>query len=151
MDGNNRLDERQFDSLDAMMAAYADEAVRVAQLEYGVLLDFGQASVPALEGIFIAMEDKGGSKPDVQQAASEYATKLWGGYFGEVLRRHYNGAWEMSVYPGGSLAVPALEVNGSRLYPLMKVHRRLTLGRAEDVFAFYTMVVGRLGVPVFEN
>jgi hypothetical protein len=36
-------------------------------------------------------------------------------------------------------------VRGSRLYPLVKVYRRLTLGEAENLPAFYKMVAARLG------
>ena len=44
-----------------------------------------------------------------------------------------------------------LEVRGSRLFPLMKVYRRLTVGEEEDLRAFYTMVTDRLGSPVQVN
>ena len=66
---------------------------------------------------------------------------MWGSYFGEVIRRRFAGEWEFTQYPGGGVAaVPTLLVRGSRLYPLMKVYRRLTLGGAENLSAFYKMV-----------
>jgi hypothetical protein len=158
MDAKSKLAAATFDSLDAMMAAYADEAVRVARAEYGLRLDLANAesaerSVRYVEDILATLMHTSDSAAPAGTAASrqidmEYATRLWGGYFGELLRRRYSGTWEMSVYPGGTLAVPTLEVKGSRLYPLMKVHRRLTLGSAEDLAAFYVMVVARLGEPV---
>jgi hypothetical protein len=40
-----------------------------------------------------------------------------------------------------------LVVQGARLYPLIKVYRRLTMGQAEDLSAFYKMVSGRLENP----
>jgi hypothetical protein len=43
--------------------------------------------------------------------------------------------------------VPTLLIRGSRLYPLLKVYRRLTLGEAENLSAFYKMVAARLGEP----
>jgi hypothetical protein len=49
------------------------------------------------------------------------------------------------------MAVPAIDVRGSRLFPLMKVYRRLTIGGEEDLQAFYTMVTGRLGNPAQVN
>ena len=75
----------------------------------------------------------------------------WGSYLGEVLRRRYAGAWEMTQYPGGVMAVPAIEVRGSRLFPLMKVYRRLTVGEEEDLSSFYAMVTDRLGKPAQVN
>ena len=66
---------------------------------------------------------------------------------GEILRIRYTGSWEMTQYPGGTVAVPAVAVRGSRLFPLMKVHRRLTIGEEEDLPSFYTRVTSRLGNP----
>ncbi len=71
--------------------------------------------------------------------------KLWGSYLGEVLRRRYAGSWEMTQYPGGAVAVPAVEARGSRLFPLMQVYRRLTVGEEEDLRAFYSLVTERSG------
>ncbi len=57
----------------------------------------------------------------------------------------------MTVYPGSEFSVPTLELGreadgglSSRLYPMMKVHRRLCLGRGESLPAFYRMVATRL-------
>ena len=63
----------------------------------------------------------------------DFEVRLWGSYLGEVLRRRYAGRWEMTQYPGGIVAVPAVDVRGSRLFPLMKVYRRLTAGEEEDL------------------
>jgi hypothetical protein len=57
----------------------------------------------------------------------------------------------MTQYPGGAVAVPAIDVRGSRLFPLMKVYRRLTMGEEEDLTAFYAMVTERLGKPAQVN
>jgi hypothetical protein len=57
----------------------------------------------------------------------------------------------MTQYPGGAVAVPAVDVRGSRLFPLMKVYRRLTVGEEEDLRAFYAMVTERLGKPAQVN
>ena len=40
---------------------------------------------------------------------------------------------------------------GSRLFPLMKVYRRLTAGEEEDLRSFYNMVTERLGRPAQVN
>jgi len=48
-------------------------------------------------------------------------------------------------------AVPAVEVRGSRLFPLMKVYRRITMGDAESIAAFFHMVTERLGKPAQVN
>jgi hypothetical protein len=132
------LAESNFASLAAMMSAYAEEAVRVAWNDHRQRLDLSEASVDRLEQIL-----DGQSAEDL-----DFQTRLWGSYFGEVIRRRYSGEWELSQYPGGGVAaIPTLTIRGSRLYPLLKVYRRLTLGQAENLSAFYKMVAVRLDEP----
>lgn len=140
-DSKARLDALQFASLDEMIRAYADEAVVLARQQHRVLLDFTPASVPALERLL-----------DGQAAVDlDFQSRVWGSYFGEVLRRRWNGIWVLAPHPGnreltGSAdsVIPTLDVAGSRLWPTMKVYRRLTLGNAESLIAFYDLVDKRL-------
>jgi hypothetical protein len=138
MTAEAKLAESNFASLADMMSAYAEEAVRLAWHEHRQRLDLSESSVDLLEKIL-----DGQSAEDL-----EFQTRLWGSYFGEVIRRSFAGEWELSQYPGGGVAaVPTLLVRGSRLYPLVKVYRRLTLGEAENLPAFYKMVAARLSEP----
>jgi hypothetical protein len=131
-----KLAESNFASLTAMMSAYAEEAVRVAWTDHRQRLDFSESSVDLLEGILA-----GQSTEDL-----EFQTRLWGSYFGEVILKRFGGEWELSQYPGGGVSlVPTLLIRGSRLYPLVKVYRRLTMGQSEDLSAFFKMVSERLG------
>jgi hypothetical protein len=133
-----KLAESNFASLSDMMAAYAEEAMRVAWADHRRRLDLSESSVEVLEQIL-----DGQSAEDL-----EFQTRLWGSYFGEVIRGRYAGEWELAPYPGGGVAVvPTLVVRGARLYPLIKIYRRLTLGRGENLPAFYTMVSNRLDNP----
>lgn len=140
MDGKKSLSETVFDSLDAMMLAYADEAVGVAA-RHGERLDFTTESIAALDRCLTAIAEP----PTGPPTDLDYDSRVWGAYLGEVVRRRYGGDWQMSQYPGGDLAVPSLEVRGSHVYPMMKIVRRLTLGPAENVSDFYSMVTKRLG------
>jgi hypothetical protein len=135
MTAKGELAESNFASLAEMMSAYAEEAVRLAWSDHRQRLDLSESSVDLLEKIL-----EGQSTEDL-----EFQTRLWGSYFGEVIRRRFAGEWEFSQYPGGGIAaVPTLLIRGSRLYPLVKVYRRLTLGQAENLSAFYKMVAARL-------
>jgi hypothetical protein len=124
------LAERIFDSIGAMMLAYSEEAVRLGWNDHRQRLDWTESSVAVLETILAG------------QAAEdlEFQTRLWGSYFGEVIRRSLGGEWALTQYPGGHAAVPTLVIGGSRLYPLMKVYRRLTLGETENVADFYRLI-----------
>lgn len=140
-DSKARLDAQTFNSIDAMIRAYAEEAVLVAREQHRVLLDYTAASVDALERLL-----------DGQAAVDlDFQSRLWGSYFGEVLRRRWNGLWLLAPYPGSgesgaqaNSVVPTLDVAGSRLWPTMKVYRRLTLGTAENLSTFYSLVEKRL-------
>jgi hypothetical protein len=130
-----KLAESNFASLADMMSAYAEEAVLVAWNDHRRRLDRSESSIDVLEQIL-----DGQSTEDL-----EFQSRLWGSYFGEVIRGRFTGEWELGPHPsGGVAAVPALVVRGARLYPLMKVYRRLTLGETESLPAFYKMVSSRL-------
>ncbi|MGC2635687.1 MAG: hypothetical protein WA294_00810 [Acidobacteriaceae bacterium] len=136
-----------FDSLEAMMQAGADAAVRLAAEDHGMTLDYSPESVARLETVLAA-------RTPVPDSELESATRLWGAYFGEVFRRRYSGEWIMAVYPrqpgaeqlgpDADVAMPALDIAGSHIYPLLKVSRRLTLGPSEDLASFYAKVSAAL-------
>ena len=120
------------------MEGYALAAADQARRDFRQKLDFTSESIDALDEILVLV----GESPELDV---DFEVRLWGSYLGEVLRRRYAGGWEMTQYPGGAVAVPAVELRGSRVFPLMKVYRRLTVGEEEDLRAFYTMVTERLG------
>jgi len=139
-----RLEGSTFSDLDAMMEAYAVAAVTVAHEQFRQRLDYNAESMVAFEAVLSELAEKG-------ELDYDFEVRLWGSYLGEVLRRRYTGRWEMTQYPGGVAAVPAVEVRGSRLFPLMKVYRRITMGDAESIAAFFDMVTERLGKPAQVN
>jgi hypothetical protein len=139
-----RLESQFYSNLEAMMEGYAEAAAEVGRNLYHQVLDFSSDSINGLDEILILV----GEDPHIDL---DFESRLWGSYFGEVLRRRYAGSWEMTPYPGGNTAVPAVEVRGSRLFPMVKVYRRLTMGEEEDLRSFYTMVTERLGNPAQVN
>jgi hypothetical protein len=144
------LAQQSFDSLDAMMEAYAREAVRIAAEDHGMALDFTPASITRLETVLSA-------RSPVPEADHDHATRLWGAYYGEIFRRQFPAQWIMAVYPtpqyagradaGSDVAMPALDIRGSHVYPLLKIFRRLTIGSSEDLAAFYAKISAALAGP----
>lgn len=143
-DLRKRLESANFPDLGAMMEGYARAAAELARSEFHQKLDFSSESIDALDEILVLV----GESPELDL---DFQARLWGSYLGEVLRQRYAGTWEMTLYPGGVAAVPAVDVRGSRLFPLMKVYRRLTMGKEEDLRSFYIMVTERLGKPAQVN
>ncbi|HXS77968.1 MAG TPA: hypothetical protein VN753_17455 [Terracidiphilus sp.] len=139
-----KLESHAFPSLGAMMEGYAQAAVETAKSEYHQDLDYSADSINTLDEIIVLISES----VDIDL---DFESRLWGSYLGEVLRTRYAGSWEMTQYPGGQVAVPAVEVRGSRLFPLMKIYRRLTNGEEEDLRTFYNMVTERLGNPAQVN
>lgn len=139
-----RLESTAFSDLGAMMEGYARAAQQRAKAEYRQSLDYSSASIESLDEILVRV----GESPELDL---DFEVRLWGSYLGEVVRRRYQGLWEMTQYPGGLAAVPAVEVRGSRLFPLLKVFRRLTEGSEDDLSSFYAMVTARLGSPARVN
>jgi len=128
-DLRKRLESTAFPDLGAMMEGYAQAAVELAKTEFRRELDYSSESVDILDDILIVV----GESPDKDL---DFEVRLWGSYLGELLRRRYAGGWEMTQYPGGTVAVPAVDVRGSRLFPLMKVYRRLTTATRKTCAAF---------------
>jgi hypothetical protein len=143
-DLRRRMEATEFPDLGAMMEGYARAAAEQARTEFRRELDFTSDSIDILDEVLVLV----GETPELDL---DFEVRLWGGYLGEVLRRRYAGTWEMTQYPGGAVAVPAVDVRGSRLFPLLKVYRRLTTGEEEDLRAFYAMVTERLGKPAQVN
>ena len=143
-DVRKRLESASFPDLGAMMEGYAQGAVETAQRDFRQRLDNSPDSVDILDEILVMV----GESPERDL---DYEVRLWGSYLGEIIRLRYAGSWEMTQYPGGTVAVPAVNVRGSRLFPLMKVYRRLTVGEEEDLGSFYAMVTERLGNPAKVN
>jgi hypothetical protein len=139
-----KLESAAYSDLGAMMEDYAQAAAVLGACETNRKLDFTAESIDALDEVLVLV----GECPEFDL---DFEVRLWGSYLGEVLRRRYAGSWEMTVYPGGAMAVPSVDVRGSRVFPLMKVYRRLTAGEEEDLHSFFTMVTERLGKPAQVN
>jgi len=128
-------------SVSAMAGAYAEQAVRIAR-EFNATLDYSENSLMELEAILaqLALDLPNG-------APTEELTemcKMWGSYFGEVVRRRFGGDWSIDTYPGKQFATLTLTISGNKIFPSMKVHRRLTAGDADNLWTFYKMVKARL-------
>ncbi len=120
-----------------MMEHYAREAVSLAHEDH-INLDYSEGSLRQVEELFDRFDLKG------KDAEIDTLCRLWGGYLGEVVRRHWGGEWTIEKYPAGDFLVVTLNVNGSKIYPAMKIDRRLSKGKSEDVCLFYEMLKPRL-------
>lgn len=128
------------DSVNAMAAAYAQRAVQRAR-EMRAELDFSENSLMELETILdrVARDEAAPSSDDLTETC-----KTWGSYLGEVVRRKFGGEWSIETYPGKQFATLTLTIAGNKLFPSMKVHRRIVEGEKDNVWSFYKMVKAKL-------
>ena len=122
---------------------YAADAVDHARSAFGVELDFTPESVERVEtmlselhaamprGFFARVLGRGPSEDDVATMA-----KMYGCYVGEVLRRAAGGAWVID--PETYLT---LTKDDARLFPPMKVHKRLKNGPEDNVWHYFTVIL----------
>jgi len=139
------------DTIREMMEGYAATAVRLAA-DFNVQLDYSEASLEKLEGILerVAAETPPGTPsggPRGQEPRQEQLdrdSRVWGGYFGETIRRLWGGEWGVETYPGTVAPVISVDVGGAKIFPVMKAYRRLTQGEGENVWKFYQMIRAKI-------
>ena len=123
-----------------MMQDLAEQAVRLGR-EFKIILDYSEGSLEEVERLLGRFHDEisgsGAGKLDEM-------SKIWGGYLGEVVRRRFGGEWSIEKYPAGDFLIVTLNVKGARLFPSMKVHKRLTEGSRENIWSFYQAVRPKL-------
>jgi hypothetical protein len=155
------IDRMSHDSIDAMMRDFAEAAVEMARA-MDIELDYSEQSLERVEQILARLHAEAQDWRIAAEASRALAAdgspgvagpnasqmddmcKLWGGYFGEVVRRHWGGEWSIETYPGAAFATLTLSVTAGKLFPSMKVYRRLTEGEGDNVWKFYQSVRSRL-------
>jgi len=130
------------DSITVMAGTYAEKAVALGK-EFKAQLDYSENSLMEVESILAQLaSDMPAGQPSTEDLAE--VCKMWGSYFGEVVRRRYGGDWGIETYPGKQFATLTLNVAGSKLFPSMKIHRRLTEGENDNIWSFYKMIKAKL-------
>ena len=126
------------ESVTAMAGAYAEQAVQKAR-EFNTQLDYSENSLIEVEVILAEL-----ARQVLEDDAVGETCKMWGSYLGEVVRRRFGGEWSVETYPGKQFATLTLSIGGNKLFPTMKVHRRLTQGEDDNVWSFYKMIKAKL-------
>ncbi len=130
------------ESVNAMAGAYAEKAIATAR-EFNAQLDYSENSLMEVEAILSQCAGRTSAGGPPSEDVGEMC-KMWGSYLGEVVRRRFGGEWSIETYPGKQFATLALTVGANKLYPTMKIDRRLTQGESENVWSFYKMVKAKL-------
>lgn len=131
-----------YNTIDDMVRDFAQGAVDIAR-QFEITLDYSEDSLQQVESILGQLHNDLHHAPAASRPAPpptdqmEMMCKLWGGYFGEVVRRRWGGEWTIETYPGGNFATLTLTLPAGKIFPSIKVYRRLTEGEGDNVWKFY--------------
>jgi hypothetical protein len=119
--------------------AYSLDAIDLAASNFGVTLDWSEASVRKVEEMLGRLHDEMANAQPREDAIWTFA-KAFGSYVGEVLRRHHSGEWGMLDMDGQSF--PGIQQkNGALCWPWSKAQKRLVNGPEDNVWHYYTVLV----------
>jgi len=113
-------------------------------------LDYSPASVYALDVFFDEIWGTEGYSPNSDNWTPEQGQiaviMSFGAYFGEVIRRRYNGRWQEDQSQGGNplwttVALPS----GDHLYVISKMFKRLKNGSADALYPMFLSLRQSLG------
>ena len=121
------------------LVAQAQLAVKTAKMQFQESLDFSDDSLGGVERILSVLH-KQASNPSGEGLTEEQlaeASKMWGAYVGEVIRRHYGGQWSTSED-----GVLQIALSGTSPAPVVKVRKRIVDGAADNV-KFYVASIAK--------
>ena len=125
----------------ANAAEIAAMSVPFVQQNYGVILDYGVASLARLDGI---IEDL---RRDQRFEILQPVLFSMGCYVGEVLVRHAGGRWRRTEDLGmGAVASSPIAIempDGRGCNPVGKVYRRFQKGREDSIALFFRSMAGK--------
>lgn len=123
-----------------VVAAYAQDAVDIAEQSFGIALDGSAASLEFVEQVLRGLHDEMENAAPSEQMVWTVAT-AFGSYLGEVLRRYHSAEWGLINMNGQDF--PGMrQPDGGLVWPWIKAHKRLTLGAEHDVWHYYQVLAG---------
>ena len=116
------------------MMQLANNAMVAAREKFGISLDFSDASLQQLDTLIQQAYEQNiqaSSSENPANTAKENTVRIWGSYFGEVIRRGLGGDWivdQKNVF---------LQIGSRILDPLGQVRSRLVYGSQSNLQGFY--------------
>jgi len=118
--------------------AYAQDAVDIAARNFGITLDWSEASIQLVEHMVGRLHEEMPAEELTEETVWIIA-KAFGCYIGEVLRRHHGGEWGMVTLGGESF--PGLRCGfGPLCWPWEKVYKRWVNGPEDNLWSYYTFM-----------
>lgn len=126
--------------LAGVLVAQAQSAVKTGKLKWQESLDFTQDSLEAIErllGKIYNASKYGSGGGALSEDELAVASKMWGVYIGEVIRRHYGGQWSQAE--DGTLSLSIGEAKG--VFPIAKARKRMVDGAGDNIRYYFSSMV----------
>lgn len=122
--------------LAGVLVAQSQLAVQTGKIKWAESLDYTPDSLDAIERMLGKMHNLArfaapGQGPSEEHIAT--ASRTWGIYVGEVIRRHYGGQW--SAGEGGALT---LSIGEAQVDPIAKARKRIIDGPTENIRYYFS-------------
>jgi hypothetical protein len=115
------------------MKVVANEAVRRANREHQVALDFSPASAQRLEEDVLAKLHEAHLKTPMSEQDLSRLSIRWGAYLGETLKRSRPGRWHRDSQKVGRGTTPVVFNPGTVAFPRSWVYKRIADGPEDNV------------------
>jgi len=120
-------------NFDYAMKVVANEAVKRANQEHQVVLDFSTTSVQRLEEDILAKLHEAHLKSPMSEADLTRLSIRWGAYLGETLKRSRPGRWHRDSQKAGRGTTPVVFEPGTEAFPRSWVYKRIADGPEDNV------------------
>ncbi|WP_321965364.1 hypothetical protein [Paraburkholderia sp. J7] len=121
--------------------AYAMDAVDFSGKQFGIKLDWSDASIADVEKALARMNSSyiGANPKPTDEKVMSFA-KAYGSYVGEVYRRNHGGEWGMVTL--GENRFPGLRTTaGTSFWPWARAFNRITKGSEDNIADYYTALL----------
>jgi hypothetical protein len=132
------------------MSSFSLDAVADARVNHGTVLDNSPESVRFVEAILEKLHKaqpqgffQRAMKKAPSPAALDKLAKMYGGYIGEIIRKEKGGEWEYDEQTAPGYRLLSLKTPAARIFPPLRVHRRLTVGSEENVWHYFQALVAQ--------
>ncbi|MDA1273391.1 MAG: hypothetical protein O2960_04970 [Verrucomicrobia bacterium] len=121
-------------SLGGIMKVNAQKARTRAREEYRIELTYDRSSISDLERILDDLRHNHQIETYSEEDLAE-ASRIWGAYVGEVLRRIRSGKWNNRSRHAGKRPMPFVLNRRSEVFPCSWIYRRIKHGPEHSVAA----------------
>lgn len=135
--------QTEFKTTDEMMVVLAAEAVKDAEKETNIKLDYSPQSIEKVEEVLSKIHEQ--FAKDKSSIAVNGLAMAYGAYIGEVIRRTEPGVtWKEDHPVAGEKSYP-LHWNGGESFPCGWCYKRITNGPEDNVWYKYQLAKGQRG------